>query len=93
MTSQEKKQLQDFLAQLAWFRDLQRDPEGDQLIRSALEGQPDANLLLVQRSLLMEKTLAAASSRIAELERQLRALQLGASMAVPATGAGALATH
>lgn len=92
MTSQEKKQLQDFLAQLAWFRDLQRDPEGDQLIRSALDDQPDATCLLVQRSLLMEKTLTAASSRITELERQLRALQLGASLAA-APASGALATH
>jgi hypothetical protein len=92
MTSQEKKQLQDFLAQLAWFRDLQRDPEGDQLIRSALDDQPDATCLLVQRSLLMEKTLTAASSRITELERQLRSLQLGAAMAA-ASATGALATH
>ncbi len=80
MTPKEKKQLEDFLAQLNWFRDLQRDPEGDDLIHSALDSQPDATCLLVQRSLLMEKTLAAASSRITELERQLRALQLGAHL-------------
>ncbi len=78
MTPKEKKQLEDFLVQLNWFRDLQRDPEGDDLIHSALDSQPDATCLLVQRSLLMEATLAAASSRITELERQLRALQLGA---------------
>ncbi len=78
MSPKEKKQLEDFLAQLAWFRDVQRDPEGDDLIHSALDSQPDATCLLVQRSLLMESTLAAASSRITELERQLRALQLGA---------------
>ena len=80
MTPKEKKQLEDFLVQLAWFRDVQRDPEGDDLIHSALDSQPDATCLLVQRSLLMESTLAAASSRITELERQLRALQLGAQL-------------
>ncbi len=77
MTPKEKKQLEDFLVQLAWFRDVQRDPEGDVLIHSTLDNQPDATCLLVQRSLLMENTLAAASSRITELERQLRAIQLG----------------
>ena len=81
MTPKEKKQLEDFLVQLAWFRDVKRDPEGDDLIHSALDSQPDATCLLVQRSLLMESTLAAASSRITELERQLRALQLGAQLA------------
>lgn len=79
MTPKEKKQLEDFLVQLAWFRDVQRDPEGDDLIHSTLDNQPDATCLLVQRSLLMESTLAAASSRITELERQLRAMQLGVS--------------
>ena len=85
MTPKEKKQLEDFLAQLAWFRDVQRDPEGDDLIHSALDNKPDATCLLVQRSLLMERTLAAASSRITELERQLRALQLGAQLGQPTT--------
>ncbi len=83
MTPKEKKQLEDFLVQLAWFRDVKRDPEGDDLIHSALDNQPDATCLLVQRSLLMESTLAAASSRITELERQLRAVQLGAQLAQP----------
>ncbi len=90
MTPKEKKQLEDFLAQLAWFRDVQRDPEGDDLIHSALDSQPDATCLLVQRSLLMESTLAAASSRITELERQLRALQLGTDFGAQPVKAGSI---
>ncbi len=95
MSPKEKKQLEDFLAQLAWFRDLQRDPEGDSLIHSALDSQPDATCLLVKRSQLMEQALAAASSRITELERQVRAMQIGASISAATAGIAALplATH
>src|SRR5882724_8066319 len=44
--------------------------EADLMIRRAVERQPDAAYLLVQRALLLGQALDAAKARIADLERR-----------------------
>ena len=72
MTPSDAQVLHDFLGQLVQARGLKKDPEADALIQRAVEQQPDAAYLLVQRVLLMEQALNSAKSQIAALENQLR---------------------
>ena len=70
MTSQEQKQLEDFLVQLTHVGYLNKDPQAAEAIAAAFSRQPDAPYLTVQRCLQLEQSLAAANARIAQLERQ-----------------------
>ncbi|NNG25328.1 DUF2076 family protein [Telluria aromaticivorans] len=72
MSPSDAQVLHDFLGQLVQARGLKKDPEADALIQRAVEQQPDAAYLLVQRVLLMEQALNSAKSQIATLENQLR---------------------
>ena len=75
MTPSDAQVLHDFLGQLVQARGIQKDPEADALIQRAVQQQPDAAYLLVQRVLLMEQALNSAKSQIATLENQLRQQQ------------------
>jgi len=68
MTPQERSLLESFLAQLVQVRSVNKDPEAERLIARAVEQQPDATYLLVQRALLLGQALEQAKTRIAELE-------------------------
>ena len=68
MNSQERAILEPFLGQLVDIHGIAKDPEADQLISTAVERQPDASYLLVQRVLLLDQALDRARARIAELE-------------------------
>ncbi len=50
-----------------------KDAEAEEYIRTKVLQQPSAPYLLVQSTLVMQQALAAAQSRIADLERQLAA--------------------
>ncbi len=69
MTPQERSLLEGFLAQLAQVRGLNKDPEAERLIARAVEQQPDATYLVVQRALLLGQALEQAKARIAALEQ------------------------
>src|SRR4051794_19677015 len=69
MTPQERSVLEGFLAQLAQVRGLNKDPEAERLIARAVEQQPDATYLVVQRALLLGQALEQAKARIAALEQ------------------------
>jgi uncharacterized protein len=69
MNAQERSLLQNFLAQLAQVRGVNKDPEANELISQALARQPDAGYLLVQRALLLDQALEQAKARIAQLEQ------------------------
>jgi hypothetical protein len=69
MTPQERSVLEGFLAQLAQVRGLNKDPEAERLIARAVEEQPDATYLVVQRALLLGQALEQAKARIAALEQ------------------------
>src|ERR1700753_2092978 len=69
MTPQERSLLANLLTQLTQIRSVRKDAEAAQLIAQAVEQQPDAAYLLVQRVLLMGQALDQAKARIAELEQ------------------------
>jgi len=69
MTPQERSLLEGFLAQLAQVRGVNKDPEAERLIAQAVEQQPDATYLVVQRALLLTQALEQAKARIAALEQ------------------------
>jgi uncharacterized protein len=68
MTPQERSLLESFLTQLVQVRGVNKDPEAERLIGRAVEQQPDATYLVVQRALLLDQALGQAKARIAELE-------------------------
>ena len=68
MTPQERSLLESFLTQLVQVRGVNKDPEAERLIARAVEQQPDATYLVVQRALLLGQALEQAKVRIAELE-------------------------
>lgn len=72
MHNQERKQLTDFLSQLAEVKLTDRNAEAEGLIREAVAKQPDAAYLLIQRCLLQDQALQQAQHQIAELQRQLQ---------------------
>jgi uncharacterized protein len=69
MKSHEHEVLENFLDQLIQVRGIKKVPQADAMIRGALERQPDAAYLLVQRSLILGQALEQAKARIAELEQ------------------------
>ena len=83
MSPSDEAMLHDFLGQLVQARDVRKDPEAEALIRRAIEQQPDAAYLLVQRCLLAEQALDTAKGRIAMLENQLLHGQAPAASGAP----------
>jgi len=71
MTPQEHTLLEDFLGRLQAAGAVSRDPQADALIRSRLDGHPEATYLLVQRCLLLDRALADANQQIATLRQQV----------------------
>jgi hypothetical protein len=69
MNAQERAALENFLDQLVQIHGVDKIAEADLMIRRAVERQPDAAYLLVQRALLLGQALDAAKARIAALER------------------------
>jgi uncharacterized protein len=69
MTPQERSLLESFVAQLIQVRGVNKDPEAERLIAQAVEQQPDATYLVVQRALLLGQALDQAKARIAALEQ------------------------
>jgi len=69
MNLQERTVLENFLDQLVQVHGVDKVPQADALIKRAVEQQPDAAYLLVQRALLLGQALDQAKARIAELER------------------------
>jgi uncharacterized protein len=68
MNSQESALLENFLDKLVKTQGTRKIPQADAMIRRAVNRQPDAAYLLVQRSLILEQALEQAKARIAELE-------------------------
>ncbi|MDP9109339.1 MAG: DUF2076 family protein, partial [Pseudomonadota bacterium] len=79
MTPDETRLLSNFLSQLGQVNGVSKDPQAASMIAEAVARQPDAAYLLVQRSLLQEQALAAATARIAALEAQTRAAPASSS--------------
>src|ERR1700741_357691 len=73
MTPQENQVLQQFLDHLAGAKLATKDPQAQALIGRALEQQPDAGYLLVQRALLLEEALKQSQAQNAQLQAQLQA--------------------
>ena len=64
MTPNELADLNLLLEQLIRARGVRKDPDADALIQRALDLQPDAGYLLVQRVLIMEQALDQARARL-----------------------------
>ena len=75
MTPQESQLLKDFLAQLEAVRGVPKDAEAEALIKQAAGRQPDALYLLVQRSIMQDQAVEAASARITALEKEVAELK------------------
>lgn len=73
MTPQERELITALLQRLRQTQGQPKDPEAEQLIRSAIAEQSDAPYYLVQTVLIQDMALHNAQSRIADLERQLAA--------------------
>ncbi|MFZ4288221.1 DUF2076 domain-containing protein [Variovorax sp. HJSM1_2] len=71
MNPQEQQMLDDFLARLAAVHGVAKDPQVDALIQQRLATQADAQYLLVQRALLLERALEHAHQQIAQLQEQV----------------------
>jgi hypothetical protein len=72
MNTQDREQLNQFLNQLIAVRLSDKNTEAENMVREAVDKQPDAAYLLVQKSLLLEQALNAAKAKIVDLERQLQ---------------------
>jgi uncharacterized protein len=88
MTPEELANLNSLLEQLVRIRGVRKDPAADALIQRALEQQPDAGYLLVQRILMLEQAIDQAKAQIAAVESRARAAGVAS---VPANEPGALA--
>ena len=87
MNPHEQAILENFLDKLVRVRGTRKIPEADAMIRRAVDRQPDAAYLLVQRSLMLGQALEDTKARLAEYEfgpGQGSFLNTGASSA-PAT--------
>ncbi len=78
MNPREQEILENLLNQLVQVRGIKKVPQADAMIRRAVERQPDAVYLLVQKSLILEQALKQAKARIAELEQSEQSSFLGA---------------
>jgi hypothetical protein len=84
MNLHEQAILENFLDQLVRVRGTRKIPEADAMIRRAVDRQPDAAYLLVQKSLMLGQALEQAKARLAEYElgqEQGGFLDVGASSA------------
>lgn len=70
MTPNELADLNSLLEQLIRVRGVRKDRDADALIQRALDLQPDAGYLLVQRVLIMEQALDQAKARLQECQAQ-----------------------
>ena len=77
MTESERDLLMPFLRQLVSTRTTPGDEAASNLIKAALLKQPNAGYLLVQRALSLERELAAAQSRILQLEGKAQPKEAG----------------
>ena len=68
MNPHEQALLENFLDQLVRVRGTHKVAEADAMIRRALDRQPDAAYLLVQKSLMLGQALEEAKARLAEYE-------------------------
>jgi hypothetical protein len=68
MNPHEQAVLENFLDQLVRVRGTRKVPEADAMIRRAVDRQPDAAYLLVQRSLMLGQALEETKARLAEYE-------------------------
>lgn len=75
MNTQEREQLTVFLSALTAAQAIHKDSEADALIRQAVERQPDAPYLLVQKAFLLEQALATSQRRIEQLQSELDTLR------------------
>jgi hypothetical protein len=81
MTKSERDLLLPFLSQLVSTRTTPADKAAQNLIQSALQRQPHAPYLLVQRALSLESELAIARRRIQQLEGREPAPEVAAPAA------------
>ncbi|MGR8932439.1 MAG: DUF2076 domain-containing protein [Gammaproteobacteria bacterium] len=72
MNAQEREKLDQFLNQLREVKLTQKDKEAEDLIREAIEQQPDAAYLLIQRCLIQDQALNTAQTQIADLQQRLK---------------------
>src|SRR5260370_40444027 len=82
MNPHERAILENFLDQLVRVRGTRKIPEADAMIRRAVDRQPDAAYLLVQRNLMLGQALAETKAQLADYELsqgQRRFLGAGAS--------------
>jgi uncharacterized protein len=68
MNPHEQAILESFLDQLVRVSGTRKIPEADAMIRRAVDRQPDAAYLLVQRSLMLGQALEETKARLAEYE-------------------------
>ncbi|HWS61931.1 MAG TPA: DUF2076 domain-containing protein [Steroidobacteraceae bacterium] len=68
MNPHEQAVLENLLDKLVSVRGTRKIPEADAMIRRAIDRQPDAAYLLVQRSLMLGQALEQAKARLAEYE-------------------------
>jgi hypothetical protein len=73
MNIEEQQMLDEFLSRLAAVHGVAKDPQVDGLIHQRLAAQPDAQYLLVQRALLLERALENAHLQIEQLQAQVQA--------------------
>ena len=71
MTPQERDVPLPLLDRLRQTRVPVKDAEADQMIRQAMQAQPDAPYILAQTVLMQDYALHAAQERIRALEQQL----------------------
>jgi hypothetical protein len=84
MNNQEREHLNGFLQQLSHATAPHKDADADVLIRAAIERQPDAGYLLVQRVLLLERAVQTAQAETARLQAELDELRSTARGGYPA---------
>lgn len=75
MNSQERDALNSFLQQMCQAQAGQKDPEAEALIKSAIDKQPDAGYLLVQRSMQFDLLLQQAQLKMSEMQAELDRLK------------------
>ena len=75
MTSEERTLISTLFDRLNSAAAQPKDPQADEYIRTQVSQQPSAPYLLVQSTLVMQQALTAAQTRIADLEKQLAAVQ------------------
>ncbi|MEB0140604.1 MULTISPECIES: DUF2076 family protein [unclassified Undibacterium] len=89
MSPQEIQVLQNFLDQLVQVQGVHKDGQAQDMINAAVNRQPDAAYLLVQRALLLDQAVAQAGQQLAAVQAELRAqTALVATLSSAASSAG-----